>query len=347
MAAPRFFLGVNSPSIRFSKELGLALALAGAALWLANLPWLDHFGGVSLALVLGMLWRAAVGRKEDGGAGYQFAAKTLLRVGIVLLGTRLNLGLITQAGPQLITLDLLMIGGGIVFVAFILRRAGFELSLALLTAVGTSICGASAIAAAAPSLRARRETSALAIVVCTLVGTGATFLLISLSSWAHLNPRNYGILAGSTLHEVAQVAAAVSPIPNAFQTGMLTKLTRVLFLAPVTALLPRFAGRASDGATNTAGSRVPLVPWYVIGFLAAGTVVTMADSLPTSAHAIVATASQCSVFPTNFLIAAAMGGIGLQINLQLLRTQGLKLLIFAAAAWLVLFLCALGLSYAW
>jgi uncharacterized integral membrane protein (TIGR00698 family) len=338
---------VNSQSIRFGKELALALALAWAALWLASLPWLDHFGGISLALVLGMFWRAAAGTKVTGGEGYQFAVKTLLRVGIVLLGTRLNLGLLAEAGPKLITFDLLMIGGGILFVALVLRRAGFEASLAMLTAVGTSICGASAIAAAAPSLRAQRETSALAIVVCTLVGTVATFLLISLNSWVHLNPQSYGVLAGSTLHEVAQVAAAVSPIPDAFQTGMLTKLTRVLFLAPVIAILPRFTARKSDLAKDKAGTHTPLVPWYVIGFLVTGTIMTAAAALPASVHTVIAIASQSSILPTNFLIAAAMGGIGLQINLELLRTQGLKLLAFAGAAWLVLFLFALALTYVW
>jgi uncharacterized membrane protein YadS len=99
-----------------------------------------------------------------------------------------------------------------------------------------------------PAVRANKENSALAIVVCTLIGTIATFLVIPLHGIGGLAPERYGILAGATLHEVAQVAAAVAPVPDAFQTGMAAKLLRVVFLAPVVALLPSIMRLRSDPA---------------------------------------------------------------------------------------------------
>ena len=229
----------NFVAFKFWREVLIAAFLAVFAGFLANFPLLDHFGGISLALIAGMLGKAFIWKRTAGSGGLTFASKTLLRLGIVLLGTRLNFVVLVHAGLQVVGFDLLMIVLGIGLITFILRRTGFEPTLAVLAAVGSSICGASAIAAAAPAVRASKENSALAIVVCTLIGTAATFLLIPLQGVAGLAPEKYGILAGATLHEVAQVVAAVGPVPDAFQTGMVTKLLRVVFLAPVVAVLPR------------------------------------------------------------------------------------------------------------
>jgi hypothetical protein len=122
--------------------------------------------------------------------GLAFAAKTLLRVGIVLLGLRLNFAVLAYSGTEVVAFDLLMVILGVALIMFVLRRAGFEPNLATLAAVGSSICGASAIAAAAPAIRANKESSVLAIVVCTLIGTIATFLVIPLQSIAVWLPRS-------------------------------------------------------------------------------------------------------------------------------------------------------------
>jgi uncharacterized membrane protein YadS len=134
-----------------------------------------------------------------------------------------------------------------------------------------------------PAIRANKESSALAIVVCTLIGTIATFLVIPLQSIADLAPAKYGILAGATLHEVAQVVAAVTPVPDAFQTGIAAKLLRVVFLAPVIAVLPWILrNRSGDEGDSQTESRTkpPFLPWYVGGFLLTASAVTFAGCLP-------------------------------------------------------------------
>jgi uncharacterized integral membrane protein (TIGR00698 family) len=337
---------VQLSDLRFWKEVLLATILAVFAAYLADFPGLDHFGGISLALIIGMLWKALFWKSRSGFGGLEFASKTLLRLGIVVLGTRLNFAVLAHAGLQVVAFDLLMIVLGIGLITFLLRRAGFEPTLATLAAVGSSICGASAIAATAPAVGANKENSALAIVVCTLVGTVATFLLIPLQALVGLEPQQYGILAGSTLHEVAQVVAAVAPVPDAFQTGMVTKLLRVVFLAPVVAILPRMMQHSvRPGAPAVVKPSV--VPWYVTGFLITGLLVTATGFLPDSPRSLVDAITKQLVQPTNLLIGTSMAAIGLQVDFEALRKHGLKLIVIAGGAWLILFSAVFALCFVW
>jgi len=198
-------------------------------------------------------------------------------------------------------------------------------------------------------VRANKEDSALAIVACTLIGTVATFLVIPLHVVAGLAPERYGILAGATLHEVAQVAAAVAPVPDAFQTGMAAKLLRVVFLAPVVALLPRLIRLRADDSENHSSSSVktPALPWYVAGFLVAGLAVTLAGYLPDAARAFIAAGTKVLVQPANLLIGTSMAAIGLQVDFARLRQHGPKLMLIAGGAWLVLFFVVFALCLAW
>jgi uncharacterized integral membrane protein (TIGR00698 family) len=268
----------------------------------------------------------------------------------VLLGLRLNFTVLAHSGIEVIVFDLVMIVVGIALIMLVLRRAGFEPTLAALAAVGSSICGASAIAAAAPAIRANKESSALAIVVCTLIGTFATFLVIPLQSIAGLAPAKYGILAGATLHEVAQVVAAVTPVPDAFQTGMVAKLLRVVFLAPVIAILPWILQSRSRNGTQSqtnSGSKLQFLPWYVSGFLLTALAVTLAANLPEGIPSLVSAVANQLALPTNLLIGTSMAAIGLQVDFTLLRKHGPKLMLIAGIAWLVLFATIFPLCLIW
>jgi uncharacterized integral membrane protein (TIGR00698 family) len=337
-------------SHQFWGEVLLSIGLAIGSAFLARISPFDHLGGISLALIIGMLTKAFFLKRSSQAGGLGFSAKTLLRVGIVLLGTRLDFGVLAEAGLQVLLFDLFMVVLGVLLISTVLKRAGFEPTLAMLAAVGSSICGASAIAAAAPAIRANKETSALAIVACTLIGTIATFLVIPLQSVVGLAPHKYGILAGATLHEVAQVAAALAPVSGAFQTGMATKLLRVVFLVPVVALLPRILPRSHRAGTETeSGSQTKLqaVPWYVAGFLATGVLMTVAGYLPSFVHGVVNVAAAQLVQPTNILIGASMAAIGLQVDFAVLRKHGAKLILTAGLAWLALFTVVLTLCWLW
>lgn len=336
------------PDWNFWREVLVSAFLAVISAFVATVPPFDHFGAISLALMAGMLTKAFCWKRPSSSGGLAFAAKTLLRVGIVLLGLRLNFAVLAYSGTEVVAFDLLMVILGVTLFMFVLRRAGFEPNLATLAAVGSSICGASAIAAAAPAIRASKESSALAIVVCSLIGTIATFLVIPLQGIAGLAPGKYGILVGATLHEVAQVVAAVTPVPDAFQTGMAAKLLRVVFLAPVIAVLPWIL-RSVDGARGQIGSSLkpPFLPWYVGGFLLAGLAVTLTGCFLPSMRSFVSAATNQLIQLTNLIIGTSMAAIGLQVDFTLLRKHGPKLMLTAGIAWLLLFALIFGLCVIW
>jgi uncharacterized integral membrane protein (TIGR00698 family) len=341
---------MNLTKFAFWQEVLLSVLLAVGTAWLAGVPPFDHLGAISLALIAGMIVKAFFWKRTSQTGGLGFAAKTLLRVGIVLLGARLNFAILAEAGLQVVLFDVFMVVLGVLLISTVLRRAGFEPTLATLAAVGSSICGASAIAAAAPAIRANKESSALAIVVCTLIGTIATFLVIPLQGIVALAPQKYGVLAGATLHEVAQVAAALAPVPGAFQTGMATKLLRVVFLAPVVALLPRMLPRAHENSTEgqTVGSTKPqALPWYVTGFLVVGLLVSLAGYVPPFWHHGVELTTAQLVQPANLLIGTSMAAIGLQVDFAILRKHGPKLILTAGLAWLALFAAILIFCLIW
>lgn len=299
-----------------SRLPGLALVafLTAAAYLLSTLPGLRVLGALGLALLLGLAVRGLF-RLPPGvqpGAGY--AARTLLRLGVVLLGVRLNFVLFAQAGGRVLLLDLVVIAAGLLSITWLARRRGLPRGLGLAVAVGSSICGASAIAAAAPVIGADEDEVSVAVAVCSLLGTvgvvGYSLLALPLG----LDAQRYGLMTGSSLHEIAQVlAAGAAQGGHALDFAMLTKLTRVALLAPVLLLLGGLLRRKQAGA-GAQVARPPLLPAFLVGFLIVG-VVSSTGLLPKPLTDGMQTASL-------LFTAASMAGIGLGVDFAVLRRLG-------------------------
>lgn len=323
----------------FRAGVGLTLLVAIVGWILGDLPGLQRLGPLSIAMLLGLLWRGVMHVPELQRDGISFSARSLLRWGIVLLGVRLDFGLIAQSGWKILILDLIVIAFGILFISWLGRRAGLAGQLPLLLAVGSSICGASAVAAAAPVIRARDKEIALAIPMCGILGTIAALGLTFAQTYLHLSPDTYGILAGSTLHEVAQVMAAASAVPGALQSGTIVKLLRVVLLVPVVFIL----GQLLRGEDVQAGPVQK--PWFVGGFLLVGIVNTgLLYGLP-QWHDLWIRIDQQMLTVANFLMTMAMAGLGLQVDITSLRSQGLVAIKVAVAGWIVLFIVAVSVIY--
>jgi uncharacterized integral membrane protein (TIGR00698 family) len=319
----------------FLSGLALTVMTAGAALGLARVPGLGHLGPLSIALLLGLVWRATGRVPEEWRAGVDFAAKRLLRIGIILLGVRLNLELVAQAGPRILLLDATVVTTGLLGISWLGRRLGLDPVLACLIAVDSSICGASAVAAAAPTLRARDADVALVIPLCSLIGTAAMLAYTFVQHQWALSPVRYGMMAGGTLHEVAQVMAALAPFPDAVEIGTVTKLTRVVLLVPVVLVLGRIFAHRRRGEAGGAASVVPK-PWFVLGFLLVGVVNTLAcRGLPAWGAEIAAVDGRL-LDVTGWLMAAAMAGMGLQVDFARLRANGLRAVGTAIGGWVML-----------
>jgi uncharacterized integral membrane protein (TIGR00698 family) len=314
--------------VRALPGIALCVALAVAAQLLSGLPVFKVLGPLTLSLVMGIALRAAAGPLPWSDEGSRFCARPLLRLGVFLMGARLDLALVEKVGPRVLLLDLLLICAGLVGIAWLARLFGVPAKLATLLAVGTSICGASAVVAAGSVTKADEDDVTLAVALCGILGTLGVLFYVLVGPRLPLTVSQLAILTGSTLHEVAQVVAAAFTWGSASgELGTLVKLTRVVLLAPALLAL-EIAVIEKRGAVRYT-LRDPPVPWFVIGFVVLG-VVASTGILPAALKAALVTASI-------FSMTAAMAAMGLHTQLQMLRKAGLRvvyagLLAFAAMA---------------
>lgn len=336
------------PTIRhFGPGIAGTVVLAALALLLAKTPGLAHLGALSLALLLGLACRAFVQIPEKMQGGIGVSARKFLRLGIGLLGLRLNFELLLQVGLRVLFLDATVIVAGLLGINWLGRRLGLDPVLACLIAVDSSICGGSAVAAAAPAIRAKEDDIALVIPLCSLIGTAAMLGFTLIQHHWNLTPVTYGMMAGATLHEVAQVMAAIAPFPDSAAVGTVTKLTRVVLLVPAVFVLgtifARDRARRGEGATGASGldQTVPK-PWFVLGFLMVGGVNTLAlHFAPTFREEIVLIGGR-GLELANFFMAMAMAGMGLQVDFGHLRKNGFRAVGVAILGWMALATLAVG-----
>lgn len=194
--------------------------------------------------------------------------KKLLRVGIVLLGFSVSFAAIAALGLPLIAVVAGSLVSTLLFTTWLGRRMGLSAPRALLIGTGFSICGASAIAGMEETAGADEEDVTVSIAMVTLFGTVALVLLPLLQGPLGLTDLQLGMWAGASVHEVGQVVAAASPAGAAVVgVAVVVKLTRVVMLAPVVATVSVIQ-RMTSSTAPTEGRRTPMVPLFVLGFLA-------------------------------------------------------------------------------
>ncbi|MBK1664415.1 hypothetical protein CKO38_01080 [Rhodospirillum rubrum] len=313
--------------------LGLALAVAGGGFLLHRLPGLDRVSPLIVSIILGMAFNSLWGTPDWAAAGLKVALRRLLRLAVVLLGLQITLDQLAAlgvSGMAVIVLTLLL--------TFFLTKAlgrliGVERKLAELIAVGTAVCGASAVVAANTVTQAEDEDVAYAIACVTVFGTLAMILYPVLAGALGLGPAAYGLWTGASIHEIAQVlAAGFQHGPQAGEAATVAKLARIALLAPLVLAMGLWKSRGAD--TSAKGARPP-IPWFVVGFI----VMIGVSSL---VHPSVAV-SQGAATLTSVLMTVALAAMGLETSLGKLRARGLRPLLLGAASWMVVGLGALAL----
>jgi len=343
-----------------SRGPGIALtgALAGFAIELGKLSWLQANGisALTLAIVLGMLVGNTVYPRlaSASAGGVTFSKQTLLRAGIILYGLRLTFQDIVNVGISGVTIDIVVLSSTFVLSWWVGTRIfGLDRRTAMLIGAGSSICGAAAVMATEPVVRGRAEQVTVAVSTVVVFGTLDIFLypaMYHLNAHYHLlamSPTAYGIYAGSTIHEVAQVVAAGRAIADAAaNTAVITKMVRVMMLAPFLIILstclsrtPNAGDSGDDGDASPTGDASPsrasqhprriVIPWFALGFVA----VAGLNSLAVLPHAFVSIAVD---FDTG-LLAMAMAALGVTTHVSAVRTAGIKPLALAALLfiWLI------------
>ena len=267
-----------------------------------------------LALILGVVVRAFWQPPANMQPGIDFSAKQVLEFAIVLIGFSLALGTLVDAGAKLALAVLVSVSLTLALGTGLGKLAGLPLKLSVLIGVGNAICGNSAIAAVAPAIRARKQDVASAIALTAVLGIGVVLTLPLLIPVVGLSDSEYGVVAGLSVYAVPQVLAATFPVSaTAGQIASLVKLTRVLLLGPMVALLAiLFRERDATGASNLTLKK--LVPWFVIGF---GITVTL-RSLGLVPGWFADGAQETS----RVMTAVAMAGLGLSVDVRSVRETG-------------------------
>lgn len=342
-------------------------ALAAVAIALGKIAWFESTGisALTLAIALGMIVGNTLYPRiaRAGAGGVTFSKQTLLRLGIILYGLRLTFQDIATVGVPGVTIDLLVLSSTFALSWWMgTRLFGLDRKTAMLIGAGSSICGAAAVMATEPVVRGRAEQVTVAVSTVVVFGTLAIFLYPAIyyfSNRYHLlamSPASYGIFAGSTIHEVAQVVAAGRSISEgAANTAVITKMVRVMMLAPFLAALSTYLSRSTDAnepsdAGDPSDAREPgnaheptdardpsgapqsriVIPWFALGFVG----VAAFNSMGVLPKSMVGAAINLDTV----ILAMAMAALGVTTHISAIRAAGVKPLALAASlfAWLIL-----------
>ncbi|WP_077596080.1 YeiH family protein [Oceanobacillus kimchii] len=315
----------------------LIIALMGALL--GKIPYLDIVGQLVLAIIIGMVWGHTIGLKNSHRSGVQFSSKKLLRIGIILLGLRLNLSDMYDAGLHAFLYAGFLLTIALVTVYSLARLFHVNKTLSILTACGTAICGAAAIVAIAPLLKAKESTTAVSVAVIAVLGTMFTLIYTLMYPFLPFTDYQYGIFSGGTLHEIAHaVAASTAGGEEAENIAIVVKLTRVALLVPVAILIGIYVKKREPQNDKQGYSLKTLpIPWFIFGFLAMSAINTI-GFLPESVVNLLIAAAY-------LLLSMAMAGLGLNVEFSVFKKFGLHVFLAALLGTLVLIGCGFGFIY--
>ena len=329
-----------SPAVRLWTGLtailpGLALtaAIAAAGFALRYIPGVSVLSPMILAILIGIAFHNIVGTPARAKAGITFSLRRILRFAIILLGLQLTAAQVAEVGVGGVAVIITTLVATFVFTKWFGRVLGVQHKLAELIAAGTSICGASAVIATNTVTGAHDEDVAYAVACVTVFGSIAMFVYPLLPGVLHLTPHAYGLWAGSSIHEIAQVvAAAYQDGQQAGYFGTIAKLSRVMLLAPLIIALGMIARRRAEDPTHGTAKSAPM-PYFVLGFIAL-VIVNSLVHIPAQVMSYVVPA-------TTFLLSVALAAMGLETDIAKLRLKGLRPLLLGLASFLFIGLFSL------
>lgn len=316
----------------------LLIALfACAAFYIGEIQFLKDisFSPMIIGIILGMLYANSLRNNlpDTWVPGIQFCSKKLLRLGIILYGFRLTLTDIFEVGVSAIVIDAIVVTVTIFGGVWIGKLLKMDKETALLTSVGSGICGAAAVLGAESTIRTQPYKTAVAVATVVIFGTISMFLypILYNSGMLELTPQEMGIYTGSTLHEVAHAVGAGNAMGE--QVGgvsVIVKMIRVMLLVPVLLILAVWAARRvkTAGAEGEAKGKIA-IPWFAILFL----VVICFNSLNLLPEVFV---DAINYFDT-FLLTMAMAALGAETSIEKFKKAGAKPFILALCLdlWLI------------
>lgn len=313
-----------------------------AAFYIGDIPFFEKisFSPLIVGIILGMIYANSLRNRLPATwvPGILFCSKQLLRLGIILYGFRLTFQNIVEVGLSAILIDALIVTVTIVGGVYIGRLLKMDKGIALLTSVGSGICGAAAILGVEATIKTKPYKTAVAVSTVVLFGTLSMFLypLFFRSGMLGLDPAQMGIYTGATLHEVAHVVGAGNAMGKEISdVAVIVKMIRVIMLVPALLLISWLiawarAKKRTNGERPVQGkSPKMVVPWFAFGFLA----VIGFNSLDLLPHPAIHFINGLDTF----LLTMAMTALGAETSFEKFKKAGVKpfILAFILYGWLL------------
>jgi len=285
---------------------------------------------IIFAILLGLIINNITIRLVKLEPGFQFCIKYLLKLGIIFLGIRLSLLDFVLYGSKSLIVIIPCILCTIIIISLLKNKFDVSENLSLLIAVGTSICGATAIVALAPSINAKKIEITYAIANITVFGLLAMFIYPIVANLVFSNDLSVGLFLGSSIHETAQVAGSGLIYAEQYSRqdvvgiATLTKLVRNTLMVIV---IPYLAHRSLSN-NNTKPNVSTIFPYFIIGFIVFGLVrtfgdyyfLTQNDSIINNWNLIIQYIKKLA----EFLLIIAMAAIGYNTNFKHFKKLGIK-----------------------
>lgn len=330
------FLKSSLKSYQWWLGIILVAIIAAMSILASKLDVATHMGlsALTLAIVFGIfIGNTFFPRVANHTAiGVDYAKNKLLRVGIVLYGFRITFQQIEGIGWAGIIIDILMISCTFILAYYIgTKLLRLDKQTTMLIGAGSSICGAAAIMAAEPVIKGQAHKVSVAVATVVVFGTIAMFLYPLIYPYLDISAEQYGMFAGSTIHEVAQVVAAGRSVSeDAANTAVIVKMIRVMVLAPFLIVLSTCIGKETHDTSHKSNSIT--IPWFAVLFIVASGINSLNIIPPHIVNYLIDIDS--------ILLAMAMAALGLRTHIGAIHQAGVKPLILAAI--LFLFLCVGG-----
>lgn len=311
----------------------LIAALLGR--YLSSFPILKVVGAMVISLLLGMIINVIKPFKKQLGKSVGFISNKFLRLGIILLGFKLNLNILLGSGVKTITLAIFVVTVTIILTYTLAKCMKVNEELALLTAGGCGICGAAAVMGISPQVKAKSDDAVLAVAVVCILGTIFTLLEILLIPVLGLSIKQFGILNGASLHEIAHALAAAGALGSeAVDNALIMKLSRVLLLAPASIIIGFYYKK--NNKESKLNTKLP-IPWFMLGFLISSAIGTLL--VITFGKDIIFFLDKVVTIGYIFL-GMAMCALGISVNFSVIRERGTKIFAAASISSIILFIIA-------
>lgn len=323
------------------KGIGVVVIMTIISVSLSKQPTFIHLGvsPLIIGIILGMMYANTFKKHipTEWQKGVIFCTKSVLRTAIVFYGFRLTLGGIAQIGFEGVSISILMVATTYLLGTFIgVKVLKMDRSLVTLTSAGSAICGAAAVLATEPVIKAKPYKSAVAVSTVVLFGTLSMFLypFAYKLGLVPLSPEVFGIYIGGTLHEVAHVVGASGAISDEVaNSAIIVKMTRVMLLAPFLMILSFFV---YHGRANARKAKVRF-PFFALMFI----VVVLFNSLNLLSDTVLYVIEEAD----NFALTMAMTALGMESSFDKFKQAGLKPFLLASLLFVWLIFGGFGIVY--